>query len=699
MNRRAHRIGRGVTCVGLASTGAYLGWRVATLPSQPPIWLVALAIVVEVAGFIGSGILTWAMWHGTEPATSSDAPARRPYGDPDPGQMDVVVRVDQQPIHHVRATMLSLRSMQTGRQVVVDLGARPEIASIAAEFGAVYAATDLEDLNGLKTCKAASETPFFLLLDAGDVPSPSAVNSLLPLMADDSVAVVIGRSLMADDDSAEHGPNGLHELNFERETLNPALGARGAAIFTDSGALIRRAAVDAVEVGDEEPVEAQAHWSVDLMTEGWRVVTAPGQPVLVRQVINSQDEVYERRVLQARASRTMIVGEGGILRVSPLRLGQRLAVVASSVRPLSGLRRVGFIVVVVASLLTGTLPFNPNIVVLAALWAPGWILTALGLGVMSRWTLRPGDRTRWSLRNLGASCQGLRHPLAFDQRRAPIMTPHALQHGGALVASVVMLSSVMMLRGVSEQLTHALGEMPNRWLVGLVVVALWLLAMSLDVLRMFGKRNQLRRAARIVASIPAEVDDNPVAVFDVTALGAGFETSQQMEPKQQSTLEAIITTSRGCENVTLPIVVRNVRNITPASNPEAPPRWRVGVEFGDPSPRDINPLVEYCMIEPARQRLGHPTQTPYSEGVPMVEEVARPVMDGRRVALRLIALMAVGGAIASAQPGGGTLVTTLVSAFSILIAAGVLAGSVRPRRAPWTADQSTSSPSPDLAIR
>jgi hypothetical protein len=74
-------------------------------------------------------------------------------------------------------------------------------------------------------------------------------------------------------------------------------------------------------------------------------------------------------------------------------------------------------------------------------------------------------------------------------------------------------------------------------------------------------------------------------------------------------------------------------------------------------------------------------------------------MDGRRVALRLISLMAVGGAIASAQPGGGTIVTTVVSVFSILIAAGVLAGSARPRRAPWTADQSTSSPSPDLAIR
>ncbi len=694
MNRRAHRVGRGLTCLGLLSTGAYLTWRVATLPSQPPIWLVALAICVEIAGFVGSGVLTWALWPNRDPAHPA------PLGeaaDLHAGDIDVVVRVEDQPIHHLRATLLSLQSMATGRHVVVDVRARPEVVALAAEFEAAYVATDIEDHNGLKTCNAAANSPIFLLLDAGDIPGVRAIDTLLPLMHDGNVAVVIGQALMADDDSAEHGPNGLHELTFERETLNPALGIRGAAMLGESGALIRRAALDTVEIGDEEPIEAQAYWSMALMRQGWRVVAAAGQPVLVRQVLQSQDTVYERRVLQARAVRTMLFGHGGVIRLNALRLGQRVAIVASAVRPLSGLRRAGFITVVVASLLTGSLPLRPNLAVLAATWAPGWTLTALGLGLMSGWTLRPGDRTRWSLRNLGASWQGLRHPMAFEQRRAPIMTPHALQHGGALVASVVMLSSVMMLRGLSEQVTHALGAMPSHWLVGLITVALWSLAMSLDVLRMFGKRNQLRRAARVVASIPAEVSDNPVAVFDITALGAGFETNHELTAKQHLTLDATLATSRGCENVTLPIIVRNVRNVSPVLHPGVDGRWRVGVEFGDALPEAINPLVEYCMIGPARQRLGSLTHV--SSDTSAVEAIAQPVMDGRRVALRLISLMAVAGAIASAQPGSGTLITTLVSIGSVLIAAGVLAGSARPRRARGTADQSTSSPSPDLAIR
>ncbi len=691
MNRRMHRIGRGLTCLGLLSTGTYLCWRIATLPSRPPLWLVAVALAVEIAGFVGSALLAWALWHG-----QSVAPDQI---DVDAGQVDVVVRVDQQPIHDVRATLLALQSMVTGRRVVVDLRARLEIAALAAEFRIGYAATDLTDRNGLKTSCAATTAPIFLLLDAGDIPSPAAIDGLLPPMHDDRVAVVIGRSMMADDDSAEHGPNGLHELTFERETLTPALGARGAAILSESGALIRRAAIDSVEVGDEEALEAEAYWSIALMAQGWKVVAAAGTPVVVRPVVHSQDAVYERRVLQARAMRTLTFGPDGIIGLNSLRLGQRLAIAASAVRPLSGLRRSGFIAVVVGSLLTGYVPLRPDLIVFAALWAPGWILTAFGLGLMSGWTLRPGDRTRCSLRNLGASWQGLRHPIAFDQRRAPIMTPHALQHGGALVASVVVLSSVMMLRGLSEQWTHALGRMPHQWLAGLVVVSLWSLAMALDVLRMFGKRNQLRRAARVVASIPAEVDDTPVAMFDVTALGAGFETSHEVTPKQRLLLRAMITTARGCENVTLPIVVRNVRSVTSPSLPVGEERWRVGAEFVDALPRAINPLVEYCMVEPARRRLNWRTNPSIVDQEALVDAVVQPVMDGRRMALRLISLAAVAGAIASAQPGHGTLVTSLVSAASVLIAAGVLAGSARPRRAPWTADQSTSSPSPDLAIR
>ncbi|MGZ4725036.1 MAG: hypothetical protein ACXV8L_12580, partial [Ilumatobacteraceae bacterium] len=62
MNRRAHGIGRVMTCAGLMSTGGYLGWRIATVPGHTPTWLVVLALTVEMIGFVGSGLLAWALW-------------------------------------------------------------------------------------------------------------------------------------------------------------------------------------------------------------------------------------------------------------------------------------------------------------------------------------------------------------------------------------------------------------------------------------------------------------------------------------------------------------------------------------------------------------------------------------------------------------------------------------------------------------
>ena len=236
------------------------------------------------------------------------------------------MRVDQQPIHDVRATLLSLHSMVTGRQVVVDLGARLEIAALAAEFRTGYAATDLDDHNGLKTCERGIDDAGLPAARCRRHPQPRRHRQSLPLMDDDRVAVVIGQSVMADDDSAEHGPNGLHELTFERETLNPALGARGAAILSESGALIRRAAIDSVEVGDEEPIEAAGplvDGADDAGMESGRCCRRSG---VVRQVVHSQDAVYERRVLQARAlAHDDLRRRTGSCGLNSLRLGQRLA--------------------------------------------------------------------------------------------------------------------------------------------------------------------------------------------------------------------------------------------------------------------------------------------------------------------------------------------------------------------------------------
>ncbi|HEY7628879.1 MAG TPA: hypothetical protein VH761_17545, partial [Ilumatobacteraceae bacterium] len=149
MNRWAHGTGRGLAAVGMLATGAYLGWRVVTLPHGSPLWLVALTLATEAVGFASSVLLIWALWRRLPPVLE----ARRAAVDSH--RVDVVIRVDDQPVHQVRASVLAAQTMVGGRTVSVDLGARVEIAAMAAEFGTVYAAPDVDDHNGLKTCSAA----------------------------------------------------------------------------------------------------------------------------------------------------------------------------------------------------------------------------------------------------------------------------------------------------------------------------------------------------------------------------------------------------------------------------------------------------------------------------------------------------------------------------------------------------------------
>ena len=128
---------------------------------------------VEIAGFVGSGHLdVGAVARSTDATGSGSTERSARSADLDPGHVDVVVRVDRQPIHHVRATLLALRSMPTGRHVVVDLGS-PSRGRVAGSGVRCHLRGDrsCDDHNGLKTCNAASATPIFFLLDAGDIPS------------------------------------------------------------------------------------------------------------------------------------------------------------------------------------------------------------------------------------------------------------------------------------------------------------------------------------------------------------------------------------------------------------------------------------------------------------------------------------------------------------------------------------------------
>ena len=639
MRRNEHVSARVLTVAGLAATVAYLAWRAAFSMTGTAAWLSVPLFVVEVVGFLGALSLAWAMW-----PTRAERPdehliiARR---------VDAVVRVSDQFVHEVRATLLALQSVDAvAHLIIVDLSGRPAVASLATEFQAVYAATDTEDRNGLRVMAAAVRSPEFLLIDAGDVPSTDIVRRLSTGMKDVRVAVVQGLGVSLAEDSPEHGPNRRHELDFERTALNPALGRRGVAVWLGSGSLVRTDALRDVHFGDE--VSLEAHWGAtsDLHSAGW-AIAAPGDVAVVsHRTITDDVAVYIDRVRRTRAARQMLIGRRGVLRPTNYTPHQRLAAIAWTVRPLSSVRRVVFIALLSAAMLLGVVPFHASKLTIAALWLPSFVYTSLGLALLSGWTLRPGDRTRWSLHNIGATVASFSNevvPQPRARRRRFAALP-SRQYGAGLIVAIITLSLVLALRGLSDRVTHTMGALPQQTLVAMVIVTLWLLTVSLDLVRVLARRAQLRRAQRVSAALSATLGERAVAVLDLTSLGAGVLSHTGLDIGEQMLLETAVPTRSGVTSVRIPVEVRNV-SVVPTGE------WRIGLEFGCVDDATANALAEYCLIEPTWEQLGSIPGTSVTEARPvMTPEPATVSAGAGRTAVRLVSLFALVGAIASSLP-------------------------------------------------
>ena len=640
--KRISDLGARVTAaLGLTAAVIYLTWRLVWSMSGVALWLSVPAFAVEAISVAGAGLLIWALW----PRSTGESRDNSNGGaDTLTGDADIIVRVSGQPLDMIRATLLAVRSVRrVTRCIVVDLDARPEVAALAREFDVLYAATDEDDRNGLQVALAAGSAEAFVLLDAGDVPARELVSALAPVFADPTVAVVQGLATTVGDDSPEHDSSGRHELTFERAALNLGLGRRGSAMWLGSGSLVRRDALASVTIDYRPPLAAQ--WSVSgaLLCAGWRIEAVDGPPLVAMPAMREPEQVYDDRVQRARSARLLLTGEHGALRANSLALRQRAALLAWGVRPLSALHRGVFLGVFAASLLAGCLPFRTSNWALLGLWLPAFVCTSLGLWMLSRSTLRPGDRARWSLLTLGAAYRSLGNPQQSSVSRPPSLGFQAVRHGAALVGAVVVISTVMALRGLSDRLTHTLGPLPHRSLVGLMVVGLWVLAMSLDALRLLARRAQLRRSPRVVSSLPAAFGGRGVFVVDLTAHGGGVMSEHEVTIGDTESIEMVMTTASGCTTLQFDAVVRNAR-LQPQGG------WRVGVEFLAMDGSSADALVEYCIVEPARRVLGDLPEFVPLAAQTFVDESLPQRDDGRRMVLRLTALLAVAGAVASVAP-------------------------------------------------
>jgi hypothetical protein len=166
----------------------------------------------------------------------------------------------------------------------------------------------------------------------------------------------------------------------------------------------------------------------------------------------------------------------GLRTIDPRRRARRgLAMTAWALVAVEGIRRMLFVGVLVAVLLSGGFPFDvPAWTVFAPLVA-SQILLGVGHWLLTGGVVRPGARLRWSMASVGAGLGD-----GTSRSGLPIRWT-------ATIATMVVLNLAVSLRGVSDRWTHGLGAMARDERVVAMALAWWLVLVGFTALRILPK--------------------------------------------------------------------------------------------------------------------------------------------------------------------------------------------------------------------
>jgi len=159
------------------------------------------------------------------------------------------------------------------------------------------------------------------------------------------------------------------------------------------------------------------------------------------------------------------------LRLLDPRRREPFSITAWALVAADGIRRMVFVALLVAVLLTGRAPFEmpPTSTLLLLIGAQ--LLFAIGHWMLSGGALRPGVRLRWSMASIGAG-------LGDGSSRSGLPIRWT-----ATMGTMIVLNLAVALRGVSDRWTHGLGPMAHDERVAAMVVAWWLVFVGFAALR------------------------------------------------------------------------------------------------------------------------------------------------------------------------------------------------------------------------
>jgi cellulose synthase/poly-beta-1,6-N-acetylglucosamine synthase-like glycosyltransferase len=590
----------------------YIVWRFGWSWRGADPWLGGVLLISETFGLWNLVMLTWFSWKVPAAARPRTRTLR---------SIDVYVCTYDEPLTVVRSTLVGCAALKHPHTTyLLDDGRRPEMAELAAEWGADYIAradNHHAKAGNINSALKLTRGELVLMLDADHVPLPDALDALVGYFEDDRVALVQTPHDFYNHDSIQHYEVGRHEQSVFYSVICPGKDRHGAAFWCGSGALIRRQALVGIGGVATETIAEDFHTTIKLQRAGWR--TRYHDEVLI-QGLGPHDlaSYLLQRDRWARGNLSVFTTPESPLRARELTAAQRLSYLASLSSYLAGPMRLLSLLILSVVLWTGQLPLHATPTVLATLWGPATILSIAAGTALCRGYQSLADTTHFELCTAEIYGRALRCALRPGRATFKVTPKEGVDHGGwesvrrlrAVLLLAVLLGVGLVLRslvdaGVGPALLPRMHGVVL-WLVPLITV--FELRRVLRTLALVGERRQLRAEYRVPLRAPiAVIDPNGRGAtighsLDLSPSGMRMELTGHLDPRTAVKALIQLPTNREGDSESVHLDLRVVTCRQAAGD-----GWIVGATIAGSSPGDRTRLLEYCYVVSAMQRLSDST--------------------------------------------------------------------------------------------
>lgn len=336
----------------VAGAAALAGWRTAVVDWG--VWFAPVAWLADVFGIATTVLFIAVIRHRGRPVPPPPRPAA-------PFTVDALVPTVNEPLEVLEPAVIGATRMRGVRRVLVlDDGARPEVAAMAARHGAAYHAR--ADSRGAKAGNLNhglrhTDADLVVTLDADHVPMPDFLEHTVGHFADPEIAFVQTPQAFYNTDTftfrrRSDGTVRWYEQGMFYECVQPAKNAANSAFYTGTGAVLRRAALDEIGGFATGTATEDIHTSLRLHARGWRSVFVP-RPLAYGLEVDNLREFYRTRRRWAAGSLGLLFrSPDSPLRIRGLTIAQRLSYLSSTLAHLQGAQRLAYLVVPLLSLIT-----------------------------------------------------------------------------------------------------------------------------------------------------------------------------------------------------------------------------------------------------------------------------------------------------------------------------------------------------------